>query len=50
MGGTVTDASAAEQAYFREKTADVEANVLAAINDRGVDGAAALDYFRSQLK
>ena len=50
MGGTVTDASAAEQAYFREKTAGVEAKVLAGINDRGVDGAAALKYFRSQLK
>jgi TRAP-type C4-dicarboxylate transport system substrate-binding protein len=50
MGGTVTDASAAEQAYFREKTAGVEAKVLAGISERGVDAAAALDYFRSQLK
>jgi TRAP-type C4-dicarboxylate transport system substrate-binding protein len=50
MGGTVTDASAAEQAYFREKTAGVEDQVLAAIDGRGVDAAAALEYFRSQLK
>ena len=50
MGGTVTDASAAEQAYFREKTAGVEAKVLAGISERGVDAAAALEYFRSQLK
>ena len=49
MGGTVTDASADEQAYFREKTAAIEAGVLAAIDERGVDGAAALKYFRSQL-
>ncbi|MEC8105215.1 MAG: C4-dicarboxylate ABC transporter substrate-binding protein, partial [Pseudomonadota bacterium] len=50
MGGKVTDASAAEQAYFREKTAGVEAKVLAGISERGVDAAAALDYFRAQLK
>ena len=50
MGGTVTDASAAEQAYFREKTSGVEAQVLSAIDGRGVDAAAALEYFRSQLK
>jgi hypothetical protein len=50
MGGVVTDANAAEQAYFREKTAGVEAKVLAAISERGVDASAALKYFRSQLK
>ena len=49
-GGKLTVASAADQAYFAEKTAGIEAKVVAAASERGVDGAAALAYFRSQLK
>jgi len=50
MGGVVTDASAAEQAYFAEKTSGIEAKVVAAASARGIDGTAALAYFRSLLK
>ena len=49
MGGTLTDASAADQAYFAEKTAHIEAKIVAAADGRGIDGAAALAYYRSLL-
>ena len=49
MGGKLTDASAAEQAYFAEKTAHIEAKIVAAADERGIDGAAALAYYRSLL-
>ena len=49
MGLVVTDASAEERAYFKELTSGIEADVLAEIDARGVDGAAALAYFKSQL-
>ena len=49
MGGKLTDASAAEQAYFAEKTAQIEAKIVAAADERGIDGAAALAYYRSLL-
>ena len=49
-GGKLTVASAADQAYFADKTAGIEAKVVAAASERGVDGAAALAFFRSQLK
>ena len=50
MGGKLTVASAEDQAYFAEKTAGIEAKVVAAATERGVDGAAALAYYRSLLK
>jgi TRAP-type C4-dicarboxylate transport system substrate-binding protein len=50
VGGKVTMASAADQAYFAEKTAGIEAKVVAAASERGIDGAAALAYYRAQLK
>ena len=50
VGGKLTVASAADQAYFAEKTAGIEAKVVAAASERGIDAAAALAYFRSQLK
>ena len=40
----------AQRAYYKEKTSGIEAAVLEEINGRGVDGAAALAYFKSQLK
>jgi len=49
MGLVITDASAEDRAYFKELTAGIEADVLAEINGRGVDGAAALAFFKSQL-
>ena len=49
MGGKITDASSAEQAYFSEKTAGIEAQVIEAVNARGIDGDAALAYYRSLL-
>ena len=49
VGLVVTDASDADKAYFKELTAGIEADVLAKIDDRGVDGKAALAYFKSQL-
>ena len=48
-GLVVMDASDADKAYFKELTAGIEADVLAAIDGRGVDGKAALAYFKSQL-
>ena len=50
VGGKLTVASAADQAYFAEKTAGIEAKVVTAASERGIDAAAALAYFRSQLK
>ncbi len=49
MGLTVTDASAEDRAFFKEATAGFEAEVLAEIDGRGVDGAAALAFFKSKL-
>jgi len=49
MGLVITDASAEDRAYFKELTAGIEADVLTEINGRGVDGAAALAFFKSQL-
>ncbi|MEC8120678.1 MAG: TRAP transporter substrate-binding protein [Pseudomonadota bacterium] len=50
MGGQLTVASAEDQAYFAEKTAGIEATVVSAASARGIDGAAALAYYRSLLK
>ena len=40
-GLVITDANDADKAYFKELTASIEADVLAEINKRGVDGKAA---------
>ena len=48
-GLVITDANDADKAYFKELTASIEADVLAEINKRGVDGKAALAFFKSQL-
>ena len=45
----ITDADDADKAYFKELTASIEADVLAEIDKRGVDGKAALAFFKSQL-
>lgn len=49
MGLIITDASAEDRAYFKELTASIETDVIAEIDGRGVDGAAALAFFKSQL-
>ena len=41
--------NAEDQAYFADKTSGIEAKVVAAASERGIDGAAALAYYRSQL-
>ena len=46
----LTVASAEDQADFAEKTAGIEATVVSAASARGIDGAAALAYYRSLLK
>lgn len=49
-GTVITDASDEERAYFTEKTAGIEAAVLAEVESRGVDAKAALAYMKSLLK
>lgn len=49
-GSQVILASDEERAYFKEKTAGIEAEVLAEIDSRGVDAKAALEFMKSQLK
>ena len=49
-GSMVVEASAEERAYFKEKTAGIEAAVLKEIDSRGVDAKAALEFMKSQLK
>jgi TRAP-type C4-dicarboxylate transport system substrate-binding protein len=39
-----------QRAFFKEKTASIEAAVIEEINGRGVDGAAALEYLKSQIQ
>ena len=49
-GSKIIEASAEERAYFKEKTAGIQAEVLAEIDSRGVDAKAALEFMKSQLK
>ena len=49
-GSQVVMASDEERAYFKEKTADIEAAVLKEIESRGVDAAAAFEFMKSQLQ
>lgn len=49
-GSEVILASDEERAYFKEKTADIEAAVLKEVESRGVDAAAAFEFMKSQLQ
>ena len=49
-GSIVILASDDERAYFKEKTADIEAAVLKEVASRGVDADAALEFMKSQLQ
>lgn len=49
MGLKITDASTEDRAYFKQLTSNIEASVVSEINARGVDGAAALAFFKSKL-
>ena len=49
-GSVVIEVSDEERAYFKEKTAGIEAEVLKEIESRGVDAKAALEYMKAQLK
>ena len=49
-GSVVIEAGAEERAYFKQKTANIEAAVLAEIDSRGVDAKAALEFMKSMLK
>lgn len=49
-GSVVIEASEEERAYFKEKTAGIEAEVLAEVESRGVDAQAAFEFMKSQLQ
>ncbi|MDD9910041.1 MAG: TRAP transporter substrate-binding protein [Ahrensia sp.] len=49
-GIELVEASAEERAYFKEKTAGIQAEVMKEVESRGVDATAALDFMKSQLK
>ena len=49
-GLTVVEMDEDQRAYFKEKTAGIEAAVLEEVAARGIDGAAALEYLKSQIK
>jgi len=46
----VIEANEAERAYFKEKTAGIEAEVMAEIESRGVDAKAAHEFMKSLLQ
>ena len=50
LGVKITEPNAAERAYYTQVTSKIEASVLAQIAKRGVDGKAALAFFKSQIK
>jgi len=49
-GSVVIEASDEERAYFKEKTAGIEAEVMAEVESRGVDAKAAYEYMKSLLQ
>ncbi len=49
-GSVIIEASDEERAYFKEITADIEAQVLSEVESRGVDAKAALEFMKSQLQ
>jgi len=48
-GLEIIEASEEERAYFKEKTAGIQAEVMKEIESRGVDAKAALEFMKSQL-
>ena len=48
-GHELTVASEEERAYYTEATAGVSTDVVAQISSKGIDGAAALAYFKEQV-
>lgn len=50
FGLNVVEMDADQRAFYKEKTAGIEAAVLEEVSGRGVDGAAALAYLKSQIK
>jgi hypothetical protein len=48
-GHELTIASDEERAYFTEVTSSVSTDIVAKISAAGVDGAAALAYFKEQV-
>ena len=49
-GLNIIEMDADQRAYYAEKTAGIEAAVLEEVAATGVDGAAALEYLKSQIK
>ena len=49
-GLNVIEMNADQRAYYKDKTSGIEAAVVKEVSDRGVDGAAALAYLKSQIK
>jgi len=49
-GMVVIDASDEERAYYKELTKDIEAEILAEVESRGVDANAAYEYMKSLLQ
>lgn len=49
-GLVIIEANEEERAYFKDKTAGIEAEVLAEVESRGVDAKAALEFMKSQLQ
>ncbi len=49
-GLNIIEMDADQRAYFKEKTAHIEADVVAEVTGKGVDGAAALEFMKSQIK
>lgn len=49
-GLTVIEMDAEQRAYYKEKTAGIEAAVLTEVDGAGVNAAEALDYLKSQIK
>ena len=50
FGLTVVEMDADQRAYYKEKTAGIEAAVLEEVSATGVDGAAALEFLKSNIK
>jgi len=50
FGLNVIELTDAQRAFYKEKTASIEADVLAEIDGTGVNAAEALDYLKSQIK
>lgn len=48
-GSVIIEASEEERAYYKDKTADIEAAILAEVESRGVDAKAALEFLKSHL-